>query len=286
MMSDSFFHLLGPGTQPGDDSFSMNPLPLTCQVNNDPSMATLENCPHSPAVMALLADVRHQLSQRIPTKQDVLGWDLSALNADDLTFLNTLLGEGEVSIRIQHADGRASEIQESIFCGIWRVRCQNEKGQWEQHLEAGSAPHALWQAATINTLPDDSLLPAPVDGLMNGLTLAQELLAHVRDPATLPHSINLTQLPISDADRLFLARLCGEGRIQIRTIGYGESQIDATALRHVWHVRCLDTLKGLLLESYEICPLPELVLAAPEDLLDSLERLNEICGWLASGPPA
>jgi hydrogenase-1 operon protein HyaF len=57
---------------------------------------------------------------------------------------------------------------------------------------------------------------------MNGLTLAQELLAHVRDPALQPHSINLTQLPISDADRLFLARLCGEGHIQIRTIGYGE----------------------------------------------------------------
>ena len=63
-------------------------------------------------------------------------------------------------------------------------------------------------------------------------------------------------------------------------------KIDATALRHVWHVRCLDTLKGLLLESYEICPLPELVLAAPEDLLDSLQRLDEVCSWLASGPPA
>ena len=70
-MSDTFFHLLGPGTQPGDDSFSMNPLPLTCQVNSSPSMARLENCPHSPAVMALLADVRHQLSQKIPVKQDV-----------------------------------------------------------------------------------------------------------------------------------------------------------------------------------------------------------------------
>ncbi|EFI1735883.1 hydrogenase, partial [Escherichia coli] len=25
-MSETFFHLLGPGTQPNDDSFSMNPL--------------------------------------------------------------------------------------------------------------------------------------------------------------------------------------------------------------------------------------------------------------------
>ncbi|EEU9467655.1 hydrogenase, partial [Escherichia coli] len=24
-MSETFFHLLGPGTQPNDDSFSMNP---------------------------------------------------------------------------------------------------------------------------------------------------------------------------------------------------------------------------------------------------------------------
>ncbi|MBJ3591823.1 hydrogenase expression/formation protein [Salmonella enterica subsp. enterica serovar Saintpaul] len=283
-MSDTFFHLLGPGTQPGDDSFAMNPLPLTCQVNSAPSMASLENCPYSPAVMALLADVRHQLTRRIPVKQDVLGWDLATLNADDLMFLNTLLGEGEVSVRIQHPDGSASEIQESIFCGIWRVRSQNDKGQWQEHLEAGSAPRALWQAATLNTLPDDTLLPSPIDGLMNGLTLAQELLAHVRDPATLPHSINLTQLPISDADRLFLARLCGPGHIQIRTLGYGESQIDSTALRHVWHVRCLDTLKGVLLDSYEICCLPELVLAAPEDLLDSLQRLNEVCGWLEGSP--
>ena len=30
-MSETFFHLLGPGTQPNDDSFSMNPLPITCQ---------------------------------------------------------------------------------------------------------------------------------------------------------------------------------------------------------------------------------------------------------------
>ncbi|HAU4330322.1 hydrogenase expression/formation protein [Citrobacter freundii] len=283
-MSDSFFHLLGPGTQPDDDSFTMNPLPLTCQVNSAPSMAALESCQHSPTVMALLAELRKQLTRRIPAKEEVLGWDLSALNADDLTFLNTLLGEGEVSARIQHADGSESEIQESIFCGIWRIRRQSSNQQWEERLEAGSAPLVLWQAATLNTLPDDTLLPPPVDGLMNGLTLAQELLAHVRNPATQPHSINLTQLPISDADRLFLTRLCGQGHIQIRTVGYGESQIDATALRHVWHVRCLDTLKGILLDSYEICPLPELVQAAPEDLLDSLQRLNEVCGWL-EGPP-
>ena len=53
-MSETFFHLLGPGTQPNDDSFSMNPLPITCQVNDEPSMAALEQCAHSPQVIALL----------------------------------------------------------------------------------------------------------------------------------------------------------------------------------------------------------------------------------------
>ncbi|MCZ9156389.1 hydrogenase expression/formation protein [Escherichia albertii] len=284
-MSETFFHLLGPRTQPNDDSFSMNPLPITCQVNDEPSMAALERCSHSPRVIALLNDLQKQLSQRQPPQGEVLAVNLLNLNADERHFINTLLGEGEVSVRIQHADGSESEIQEAIFCGFWRVRKRRDARLQEDRLEVGRAPLVLWQAATQNTLPTDSLLPPPIDGLMNGLPLAHELLAHVRNPDTQPHSINLTQLPISEADRVFLSRLCGPGNIQIRTVGYGESYINATGLRHVWHLRCLDTLKGPLLESYEICPIPEVVLAAPEDLVDSTQRLGEVCRWLAESAP-
>ncbi len=39
-MSNAFFICWG-GTQPDDASFSMNPLPLTCRVNGDLSMAAL-----------------------------------------------------------------------------------------------------------------------------------------------------------------------------------------------------------------------------------------------------
>ena len=107
-MSETFFHLLGPGTQPNDDSFSMNPLPITCQVNDEPSMAALEQCAHSPQVIALLNELQHQLSERQPPLGEVLAVDLLNLNADDRHFINTLLGEGEVSVRIQQADDRSS----------------------------------------------------------------------------------------------------------------------------------------------------------------------------------
>ncbi|OKW84035.1 hydrogenase expression/formation protein, partial [Escherichia coli] len=119
-MSETFFHLLGPGTQPNDDSFSMNPLPITCQVNDEPSMAALEQCAHSPQVIALLNELQHQMSQRQPPLGEVLAVDLLNLHADDRHFINTLLGEGEVSVRIQQADDSESEIQEAIFCGLWR----------------------------------------------------------------------------------------------------------------------------------------------------------------------
>ena len=147
-MSETFFHLLGPGTQPNDDSFSMNPLPITCQVNDEPSMAALEQCAHSPQVIALLNELQHQLSERQPPLGEVLAVDLLNLNADDRHFINTLLGEGEVSVRIQQADDSESEIQEAIFCGLWRVRRRRGEKLLEDKLEAGCAPLALWQAAT------------------------------------------------------------------------------------------------------------------------------------------
>ncbi|WP_258229684.1 hydrogenase expression/formation protein, partial [Salmonella enterica] len=187
---------------------------------------------------------------------------------------------GSVAARFPLRAGRNSGHQRIFIPAWWRSHHGHHRCRGSARLDAGGPPFTLCRAVTADTLPDDSLLPPPVAGLMNGLPLAHELLAHVRDPALQPHSINLTQLPLSEADRLFLARLCGHGNIQIRISGYGESQINATALRHLWHVRCLDALKGPLLDSYEICPLPELVLAAPEDLADSRQRLDEVCRWL------
>ena len=172
MMSDSLFHLLGPERSWKVMTASgMNPLPSPARSTATPAWQHWKTVRTARRGWHLLADVRHQLTSReFPPNR--MCWDgIYPRSMQTISPSEYALGEGEVSVRIQHADGRASEIQESIFCGIWRVRCQNDKGNgrniWKQ-----VAPRALWQAATINTLPDDSLLPPPIDGLMNGLTLA------------------------------------------------------------------------------------------------------------------
>ena len=121
-MSETFFHLLGPGTQPNDDSFSMNPLPITCQVNDEPSMAALEQCAHSPQVIALLNELQHQLSERQPPLGEVLAVALLNLNADDRHFINTLLGEGEVSVRSSADYGGCADVAaKSCWRTNWRL---------------------------------------------------------------------------------------------------------------------------------------------------------------------
>ncbi len=58
----------------------------------------LEQCAHSPQVIALLNELQHQLSERQPPLGEVLAVDLLNLNADDRHFINTLLGgRGSVS---------------------------------------------------------------------------------------------------------------------------------------------------------------------------------------------
>lgn len=42
-MSETFSICWGGERNRNDDSFSMNPLPITCQVNDEPSMAAPSN---------------------------------------------------------------------------------------------------------------------------------------------------------------------------------------------------------------------------------------------------
>lgn len=59
-----------------------------------------------------------------------------------------------MSVRIQQADDSESEIQEAIFCGLWRVRRRRGEKLLEDKLEAGCAPLALMAGGNAKSLAD------------------------------------------------------------------------------------------------------------------------------------
>ncbi len=79
----------------------------------------------------------------------------------DRHFINTLLGEGEVSVRIQQLTTvkvKYRRRSSADYGGCETSRRKVAGGQTGGWLRAAG----LWQAATQNLLPTDSLLPPPM----------------------------------------------------------------------------------------------------------------------------
>lgn len=279
-MANSFFNLLGPGTQQGDPDFHINSLPISIETYESPSMSALEGFHHIQPTLSLLANLLQQMVNYQGDRVHYPQANVIELDQSNREFLNTLLGEGEVSVIVQGEEfGREIHIQESIFCGIWRVQVFEQGVMRADNLEVCPIPAVVWQVAAANSQATVELPPVTTE-LMNGLSLAHEVLAHVGKLSDPVHVINLTLLPVSGEDRSYLHLLCGLGNVKIRTRGYGESLIESTRLRYVWNIRCLNGLKGVLLDTYEICRIPDMAVAALEDIQDSRQRLHDAWCWL------
>ncbi|MEC8580311.1 MAG: hydrogenase expression/formation C-terminal domain-containing protein, partial [Pseudomonadota bacterium] len=57
---------------------------------------------------------------------------------------------------------------------------------------------------------------------------------------------------------------------------YGNCRITATALPHVWRVQFFNSMDTLILDSFEVTSMPEVAIAASEDLIESGERIIEV----------
>ena len=55
----------------------------------------------------------------------------------------------------------------------------------------------------------------------------------------------------------------------------------APASRDVWRVQYFNSMNTLILNTIEIVDVPEVALAAAEDLEDSRERLTELVDWMS-----
>ena len=206
--------------------------------------------------------------------------DLVGLAPDALRVLNETLGEGEVAAIIKA--GHDIRVQETVFPGTWR----------QQHFDAGGAllhdyllaapiPPVVGAIASESALPRLRALELPA-GAMNVPALIHELQdAMDRSGPGMPaHVINLTLLPLSPEDTAHIDQVLDGGSVVILSRGFGNCRISATAARNVWRVQYFNNMQTLILNTIEVTPMPEVAIAAREDLVETRGRLADLVQWM------
>jgi len=218
---------------------------------------------------------------------------LHTLPSASVTQLQQLLGEGEVSARAVTSDGAQLAIQESSLPGIWRVVLSEADGAciYDQ-LYVGALPAALLEVAHSDFAARGTELLHATGRYPQDVNIAPGLLAELRAhwralTLSVPHIINLTSLPLTAADEAELERELGQGSVQILARGYGNSRVRSTLRPYTWRVQYYNTEDREILNTIEICDVPEIACAAPQDLKASVLRLSELVSWVTdtSEPP-
>ncbi|MDR1529919.1 MAG: hydrogenase expression/formation protein [Burkholderiales bacterium] len=207
--------------------------------------------------------------------------DLSELSDDVLKILDDVLGEGEVSARVDDASRRLS-VQESIFPGIWRVREFDRAGNGIAHwIEAGALPTEVIECAQQAAQPALPEISFP-EGAMNTPALFSEMAARLSafDRAQNAHVINLTLLPLTPDDYEILTQALPIGPVAIISRGFGSCRVTSTGVRHIWRVQYFNSKNTLILNTLTIAECPYSVLAAAEDLEDTRARLADLLLWM------
>ncbi|MBR8051420.1 hydrogenase expression/formation protein [Burkholderia vietnamiensis] len=271
----------GPGSQPeGDAVLDYMPMPQAMHTFVAPSLPERADARALDVVRGILLTVLDALDACRRGEQPA-PIDLTACDADALRILNAVLGEGEVSARIDTADAGSVLIQETVFAGVWRIAEDGLAGRAER-IEVGGAPAALAAAAHAAAAPELPVSDTHPSGVMN----APAILTEVRDQVArwragdAPHVINLTLLPLSSEDGAFIDAVLGGGPVSVLSRGYGNCRIASTGVVHCWRIAYFNSQDTLILNTIEITDLPEIVQAAPEDIDDSHERLAQLIDWV------
>lgn len=263
---------MGPGSQ-GEETPDYLPMPKGMETFSQPRLP--DNVP--PEVVNRAAEL---LGAYVDQAEQAGFAGGATLNLRDLDatlrdVINQSLGFGEVS-----AFTTAPEhwrVQETAFSGIWRVlKVADDGAMVVDRLETGAIPAALTDTMR-QTAQADLPPPAYPAGCMNAQALVEEIRMQAagRRAGAAAHIINLTLLPVSDADLDTLYGWLGHREVSILSRGYGNCRITSTRLQNVWWVQYFNSMDALILNSIEIVDMPEVALAADEDFVDSIERLRE-----------
>ena len=269
---------VGPGSH-DDEAPAYLPMPQGMQTYHPPVLPEPEDLAAHRGCVAVLREVLAAL-RRPDAMHDTRVVALDGLDEADRTLLNQVLGEGEVAAQV--LGERALRAQESVFAGVWRV--VHLAGGQVRHdtLEVGAIPQALVDAAQEDGAQRRAPFADAPEGVMNAPALLTELDDHRRrwQPGAEPHVVNLTLLPLSEGDSRHLDAQLGAGRVLILSRGYGNCRITNTRLMHTWRVTYFNSTDINILDTLEVCRVPEVACAAREDLEDSAERLAEVLDWV------
>ncbi|ADP70247.1 HupH hydrogenase expression protein [Rhodomicrobium vannielii ATCC 17100] len=271
--------LAGPGSQPDDEDgdLAFMELPKGMATFSMPQIPEPEVAAAHAAALEKL-DAALEALRAAPAPGTSITIDLLDLDADNRAFVDQMLGEGEVSI----VAGSHVQAQESVLAGVWRIHVVGSDGALiADAIEVGEFPLSVLAAAQDAGAPTLRALDAVAeDDLMNAPSIAAELADKLAAfaPGTPPHAINLTLLPVSDGDLAYLDARLGQGAVTILSRGYGNCRISSTGVRNAWWVRYFNSREILILNTIEVCRVPDVACAAREDLEDSAERLAEILG--------
>lgn len=270
--------IVGPGTQPSEEdgaALEYMEMPKGMRTYAAPSLPEPEDAHGIERALGILAEVREAArTQRADQPTSTI--DITGLDAQNRTFLDQALGDGEVSI----VAGATVQAQESVFAGVWRVQEYGVTGSVVRDaIEIGAFPSLVLdiahQATLEGTRAHRGNLPA---GVINAAALVTELddkiAAH--RPRADAHVINLTLLPLTEEDVAFLDERLGTGSVTILSRGYGNCRITSTGTRNAWWVRYYNSRDAVVLNTIEIVDIPSVACAAPEDLSDSAQRIGEI----------
>lgn len=273
---------MGPGSQIEDEELDYLPMPQGMSTYQPPRLPEPDALDGHGAAIAVLDQVLAVLQAAI-RGESVAPVDLSGLGAADREIVNQALGEGEVGAQV--ADGQGSalvQVQESVFAGVWRVIERLPDGGLQDRIEVGAIPEVLKTCARQDGASGHRPAARLPEGVMNAPTLLQELHDQRQQwrVGQSAHLVNLSLLPLSPADMACLEEQLGTGRVVILSRGYGNCRISSTRVPTTWRVVYYNSQDAMILNSIEVVDMPEVACAAPEDLVDSEQRLREVMAWV------
>lgn len=282
---------LGPGTQSEDESLDYLPMPKDMDTYRPPVLPEPEELAGRDAARAVLDQVLallNRTAERGPGGQV----SLTALPAADLRLVNQILGEGEASALVREEDGALEvRIQEAVLAGVWRLitfrTVDGGRTLIDDVIEVGPVPALLRAIAVDDVWPQGAMPqwagPLPPN-VQNAPLLVEEIRDQVADwkPGQMSHVVNLTLLPVTPEDIGFLDHHLGTGRVLMLSRGYGNCRISNTRLANCWRVVYYNSMDKVILNTVEVVDMPEVAMAAPEDLRDSHERLHDVMTYLES----